>query len=260
MHGVSESNRQRLSVAIITLNEEANLARTLQSITFADEIVVLDAGSTDRTTAIAAEYGAHFFVEQWKGFGAQKNAALEKCSHGWILSLDADEVVSPELADSIRKLLEGTPRHAAYFVSRRNLFLGRWMKHGGYYPDRKLRLIRRGSARFEERAVHETLQFTGSTGVLAGDLIHHAYPTLAGYIEHMNRYSTLAAEQSGKKKSILSLVQFVTGVLLNPFATFIYNYIIRLGLLDGREGLLQHLYHSVYVSWKYAKIGEAGRK
>lgn len=260
MDGASESNRPRLSVAIITLNEEANLARTLASLTFADEVIILDAGSTDRTAAIAAEHGAHFFVEQWKGFGAQKNAALGKCTGEWVLSLDADEEVSPQLSASIRTTLDGKLAHAAYFVARRNLFLGRWMKHGGYYPDRKLRLIRRNSAAFEERAVHETLRFTGSTGTLEGDLIHHAYPTLELYLEHMERYSTLAAMQYLKKNSTASFPKFLNGVVLNPLATFFYNYILRLGLLDGREGLLQHIYHSVYVSWKYAKAWEAGRK
>jgi glycosyltransferase involved in cell wall biosynthesis len=259
MSGVSESsNRPRLSVAIITLNEEANLARTLASVTFADQIVILDSGSTDRTAAIAAEHNASFFTEPWRGFGAQKNAALKKCNGDWILSLDADEVVSPELTQSIRKLLGTSTDHAAYFIARRNLFLGRWMKHGGYYPDRKLRLLRRDAAFFEERAVHETLQFSGNTGTLAGDLIHHAYPSLQVYIEHMDRYSTLAiAKQLNQRSSILS---FLNGVVLNPLATFFYNYIVRLGIRDGREGLLQHLYHSVYVSWKYAKAWEAGRQ
>lgn len=260
MDGASGSSRPRLSVAIITLNEEANLARTLQSLTFADEVIILDAASTDRTAAIAAEHKARFFTGPWKGFGTQKNAALDKCTGEWVLSLDADEVVTPELAASIQKLLDGEPAHAAWFVSRRNLFLGRWMKHGGYYPDRKLRLLRNGSARFEERAVHETLQFTGSTGNLEGDLVHYAYPTLRLYIEHMDRYSTLAAQQFEKRSTSLSAFNFLSGVLLNPVATFFYNYIVRLGVFDGREGLLQHLYHSVYVSWKYAKAWEAGRK
>ena len=260
MDGASGSNQPRLSVAIITLNEEANLGRTLQSLTFADEVVILDAGSTDRTTAIAAEYNARIFIQPWKGFAGQKNAALDKCTGDWILSLDADEVVTPELAQSIIKLLQGTPAHAAYFVGRRNLFLGRWLKHGGYYPDRKLRLLRNGSARFEGRAVHETLQFTGSTGTLAGDLLHYAYPTLQLYIEHMNRYSSLAAAQYAGTAPQLSSLEFLNGVVLNPVATFVYNYIVRLGMLDGREGLLQHLYHSAYVSWKYAKAWEAGRK
>ncbi len=254
------SKRPRLSVAMITLNEEANLARTLRSVDFADEIIILDAGSTDLTANIAADFNAQFFHEPWKGFAAQKNAALAKCTGDWILSLDADEEVTAELRAAIEALLAGTPSHAAYFVARRNLFLGRWMKHGGYYPDRKLRMLRNGSAAFAERAVHETLAFTGSTGILGGDLVHHAYPDLQLYLEHMDRYSSLAAEQYLKTHPQTSLLAFLNGVAINPVVTFAYNYGLRLGLLDGREGLLQHLYHSVYVSWKYAKAWERSRR
>jgi glycosyltransferase involved in cell wall biosynthesis len=249
-----------LSIAIITNNEEANLARTLASARWADEIVIVDSGSTDDTAVIARECGAKFFVEEWKGFGAQKNSAIAKCSGDWVLALDADEELSPGLAEEIRTLLAGQPQHDAYFLPRRNFFLGRWMRHGGYYPDPKLRLFRRGSAQFEERAVHETIRPTGSTGRLRSDLLHHAYPTLDAYIEHMNRYSALgAAHAMARGKSSRSLLAFFWNVLVVPIATFKYNYFLRLGFLDGREGFLQHLYHSVYVSWKYAKAWEHAR-
>jgi glycosyltransferase involved in cell wall biosynthesis len=243
-----------LSVAIITKNEEANLARTLASIRWAGEIVIVDSGSTDRTPEIAREFGAKFFVEDWKGFGAQKNSAIAKCSGDWVLSLDADEEVSTELAEEIRRMLQGQPEHQAWFLSRRNFFLGRWIRHGGYYPDPKLRLFRRGSAQFEERAVHETIRLTVPAGQLRGDLIHHAYPTLDAYIEHMNRYSALGATQAvARGKTSRSIFAFLWNVVVVPIATFKYNYFLRLGFLDGREGLLLHLYHSAYVSWKYAK-------
>jgi glycosyltransferase involved in cell wall biosynthesis len=246
-----------LSVAIITKNEEANLARTLASIRWAGEIVIVDGGSTDRTPEIAREFGAKFFVEDWKGFGAQKNSAIAKCSGDWVLSLDADEEVSTELAEEIRRMLQGQPKHQAWFLSRRNFFLGRWIRHGGYYPDPKLRLFRRGSAQFEERAVHETIRLTVPAGQLRGDLIHHAYPTLDAYIEHMNRYSALGATQAvARGKTSRSIFAFLWNVVVVPIATFKYNYFLRLGFLDGREGLLLHLYHSAYVSWKYAKAWE----
>lgn len=254
------ARKSTLSVAIITLNEEANLERTLKSISFADEIVIVDAGSSDRTAEIASAHNVQFFNASWHGFGAQKNLALSKCTGDWLLSLDADEEVSLELADGIRSLLDSTPSRAAYFVSRRNLFLGRWMRRGGYYPDRKLRLIRRGSALFEERAVHETIKFTGSIGTLPGDLLHHAYPTLHTYLEHMDRYSSLGAQVYLKKHPRMRSFSFLNGTLLNPLTTFIYNYIFRLGFLDGREGLLLHLYHSCYVSWKYAKAWEMSKQ
>jgi len=250
-----------LSVAIITKNEEANLARTLASVRWADEIVIVDCGSTDRTSEIAREFGAKFFVEDWKGFGAQKNSAIAKCSGDWLLSLDADEEVSTELTKEIHALLIGHPAHDAYFLPRRNFFLGRWMRHGGYYPDPKLRLFLRGAAQFEVRAVHETIQHEGPVGHLHGDLLHHAYPTLDSYIEHMNRYSALGATQAvARGKTSRSIFAFLWNVFVIPIATFKYNYFLRLGFLDGGEGLLLHLYHSVYVSWKYAKAWELTRK
>ena len=249
-----------LSVAIITRNEEANLSRTLASVRWAHEIVVVDSGSSDATVSIARNFGAKVICEEWHGFGKQKNLAIEHCTGEWILSLDADEEVGEALAQELTQLLEEAPEVDAYFVPRRNFFLGRWMKHGGYYPDPKLRLIRKGVARFEERSVHETLQYSGATHTLHGDLFHHAYPTLDDYIEHMNRYSTLGAEQAASKnKTSRSWSSFMWNVLLNPAATFFYNYILRLGFLDGREGLLQHLYHSVYVSWKYAKAWQSNK-
>ena len=249
-----------LSVALITKNEEANLRRTLASVRWANEIVIVDNGSIDGTEAVAREAGARFSVEGWKGFGAQKNSAIAKCSGDWILALDADEEVSPELASEIQTLLAGMPDHDGYYVARRNLFLGRWIQHGGYYPDPKLRLFRRGAAQFEERSVHETMQCSGTTGRLRHDLLHHAYPTLSDYIEHMNRYSSLGGEQAlAKGKSSRGILIFLWNVVVNPIATFKYNYILRGGFLDGREGLLLHLYHSAYVSWKYAKAWERGR-
>jgi glycosyltransferase involved in cell wall biosynthesis len=248
-----------LSVAIITKNEEANLPRTLESVRWANEIVVVDSGSTDGTIEIAWRFGVKLIQEEWHGFAKQKNLAIKHCTNEWVLSLDADEEVSEALAQELTQLLEEKPEADAYLVPRRNLFLGRWIRHGGYYPDPKLRLFRKGAAWFEERTVHETLQYSGPTQTLQGDLIHHAYPTLENYIEHMNRYSSLGAEQAAaKNKTSQGWPAFLWNVLLNPAATFFYNYVLRLGFLDGREGLLLHLYHSAYVSWKYAKAWQAG--
>jgi glycosyltransferase involved in cell wall biosynthesis len=253
--------RKTLSVAIITRNEEANLERTLGSVAWADEIVVVDSGSSDRTEEIARSFRSRFFVEKWKGFAAQKNSALEKCTGDWVLSLDADEALSDELAKEIWELLEGDPPFDGYALPRRNLFLGRWMRFGGFYPDPKLRLFRRGAAEFEARPVHEKVHFVGQSGRLTGDMVHDAYPTLVDYIAHMDRYSSLGAEQAvSTGKAGRPLAAFVVNVWLNPLATFVYNYFFRLGFLDGREGLLLHLYHSVYVSWKYAKAWERTRR
>ena len=255
---------QTLSVAIITKNEEANLARTLASVRFADQIVVLDSGSTDRTIEIAHAANAAVYEEPWAGFAAAKNSTIAKCTGTWVLSLDADEELTPELQTEIHALLSSDPPADAYFIRRRNLFLGRWIKRGGFYPDPKLRLFRRASAsvttppRFQNRPVHETIAFDGSTSTLDHDLLHHAYPTLENYIEHMDRYSTLGSEllvASGKVSR--SWLAFVCNVVLVPKLTFLWNYVFRLGFLDGREGLLLHLYQAAYTSWKYAKAWQA---
>jgi glycosyltransferase involved in cell wall biosynthesis len=283
-----------LSVVIITYNEQANLPRTLESVKplVADgkgEIIVVDSGSTDRTVEITKSFGAKVFVEGWKGYAAQKNSAIDKATGDWILSLDADEEVSTELASEVNDLLSlpadkmlhklSPGAHDAWIthsddftvvyddqregllagakIPRKNLFLDRWIRHGGFYPDQKLRLFKRGSAAFESRKVHEDLCTDGYTVELYGALLHHSYPTLSDYIDHMNRYSSLGAEMAvAKGPRGFSLFNIV----LRPAATFIYNYFFRLGFLDGREGLLLHLYHATYVSWKYAKAWELGKE
>ena len=254
-----------LSIVIITQNEEANIGRTLASVQplVADgkgEIVVVDSGSTDRTVEIARSHSAKVFIEEWQGFAAQKNSAIDRAAGDWILSLDADEEVEPELAREIVALLftgKTAPVASGFWIRRKNEFLGRWIKHGGFWPDPKMRLFRRGSAKFEDRAVHEDARLAeGKSGELSGALLHHSYPTLSDYLDHMNRYSALGAEMVAAR----SPVRFSAfNIVLRPAATFIYNYFLRLGFLDGREGLLLHLYHSVYVSWKYAKAWELAR-
>ncbi|HME35946.1 MAG TPA: glycosyltransferase family 2 protein [Candidatus Sulfotelmatobacter sp.] len=264
-----------LSVVIITFNEEANIGRTLASVqplvaNGKGEIIVVDSGSTDRTVEIAKSFGAKVFVEEWKGFAAQKNSAIDKATGDWILSLDADEELGDVAREFVLLVLSGShdvlSHSAGFWLSRRNYFLGRWMRHGGFYPDAKLRMFRRGSGHFEDRSVHEDVKLEPGQQAydarhydLGGrcDLIHHSYPTLSDYIEHMNRYSSLGAEMVVAKGKVgFSVINIV----LRPLFTFIYNYFFRLGFLDGREGLLLHLYHAVYVSWKYAKAWELSRQ
>jgi len=265
-----------LSVAIITYNEETNIARTLRSvIDVADEIVIVDSGSTDLTMEIAQEFGPKIkiFAEAWKGFAAQKNSAIEKCGGQWVLSLDADEELSDGLRSEIAQLIlqehvtvvpDDTPGIGepctVFSMARRNMFLGRWMRHGGFWPDRKIRLFQRGAAQFEERPVHESIHVSGPVGELQSPLHQHSYPTLVGYIEHMNRYSSLGAETAlARGVTSRNWFAFIFNVIVRPKFTFLYNYVLRGGFLDGREGLLQHLYHAVYVSWKYSKAWEMGR-
>ncbi len=275
-----------LSVVIITYNEEVNIGRALESVMplvcqGKGEIIVVDSGSTDRTVEIAKSLGAKVYVEEWKGYAGQKNSAIDKATGEYILSLDADEEVSSELADEIERTVRAQPAiykvaqktpdgHLAplsvngFWISRSNYFLRRRIKHGGFWPDRKLRLFRRGTARFKETLVHETLELQPSLGAgitatprrLRGALIHHSYPTLSDYIDHMNRYSSLGAAMVVAKGKVRFSVR---NIVLRPMATFIYNYFFRLGFLDGREGLLLHLHHAVYVCWKYAKAWELSR-
>lgn len=256
----------QLSVVIITFNEEANIGRTLASVQplVADcrgEIIVVDSGSTDRTIEIAKSFGARVFIEEWKGFAAQKNSAIDKATGEWILSLDADEEVSDGLKLEIEEICRGPAKDGfgsedGYWIKRNNFFLGSPQRHGGFWPDPKLRMFRRGMGSVEDRSVHETFVVRGRLGRLYYPLNHHSYPTLSDYIEHMNRYSSLGAEMVVAKGT----VRFsFANIVLRPMFTFIYNYFFRLGFLDGREGLLLHLYHAVYVSWKYAKAWELSR-
>jgi glycosyltransferase involved in cell wall biosynthesis len=260
--------RSTLSVAIITLNEADNLPRTLASVRFADEIVVVDSGSTDRTVEIASSFGAKVFSETWKGFALQKNFAIDQCVGTWVLSLDADEELTNELQAEIRAMLDAdsqiAPQVDGYRLRLRHVFLGRWMRYGGYYPDLKLRLFRRvtssGAAHFTDRPVHESVTVTGRVETMKKDFLHHGYPNLDIYLEHMNRYSALGGRIAAEKGKISrSWPAFVWNVALVPKLTFVWNYIFRLGFLDGREGLLLHLYHSAYISWKYAKAWQIGR-
>ena len=249
-----------LSVVIITFNEQANLPRTLESVKWADEIIVVDSQSTDRTVEIASAFGAKVFVEPWKGFAAQKNSAINKATCEWVLSIDADEVVPSDLRLEIQKALAESNDAASpdgYWMPRMNYILGRWMRHGGYWPDHKLRLFRRGKGHLPDRAVHETIHVDGKLGFLREPLFHEPYPDLETYIEHMDRYSSLGATMAVEKgQGSFS----VMNIAIRPAWTFFYNYVVRLGFLDGREGLLLHLYHSVYVSWKYAKAWEMEKK
>ena len=256
------SNRHPLSVAIVACNESENIGRTLASISWADEIVLLDSGSTDGTLDIAREYNAVIFHEPWRGYGPGVNSALDHCTQPWILNLDADEVVTPELAAEIKILLASEPAFSGYTVPRLNLIFGRWMRHGGLYPDRKLRLFRKGFARCEEDTEpHATPKPNGPTGQLHGDMLHYQYPTLPLYKEHMRRYANASVPlmlRRGKTSS--NPIAYFTNTVLNPIFTFLYNYIVRLGFLDGREGLQFHFHHSIYVRWKYLAAHAAANK
>jgi glycosyltransferase involved in cell wall biosynthesis len=266
------STRQRLAVAIVACNEAENLRLTLASVSPAngitvDEIVLVDSGSTDGTLDIAREHGAIIFHEAWRGYGPGVNSALDHCTQPpgtetWILNLDADESLTPALAVEIETLLASPPEKDGYTIPRLNLIFGRWMRHGGLYPDRKLRLFRKGFARLEEDTEpHATPKPTGPTGQLHGDILHYQYPTLPLYKEHMRRYANASVPlmlRRGKVRN--NPVAYFINTVLNPLFTFLYNYIFRLGFLDRREGLQFHIHHSIYVRWKYLAAHAALRK
>src|SRR5579875_1041217 len=261
MQASQTATRPTLSVAMIARNEEKNLPRTLESVRWADEIVIVDSGSVDRTPEIAKSFEArHFFNRDFKGHPEQKTIAIDKCTSDWILLLDADEVVSSELAKEIQETITN-PKYDAYWIPRLNLFMDRWIRHGGFYPDHKLRLWRRGTARMETGVgPHGTPQYAGPKGTLKHDLIHYAYPDFAHYLSHMNDYSSENVAVLVERGKASSLPGFLRLALLNPMATFIKNYFFRLGFLDGVAGLIYHINHSVYVHWKYVKAWEAGKR
>lgn len=245
----------RLSVVIITRNEEANLSRCLEAIKFADEIVVVDSGSVDKTIEIARQFGAAVHEIEWHGFSAAKREGVARAGGDWILSVDADEVVPPQLADEIRAVIEKPEGRVGYYLPRRTRFLGRWIYHCGWYPDPVLRLFRKAEGNFDESRVHEKVVVKGPTGTLEHDLLHFSYPTLQVYFEKLDRYTTLAAEEAGQNGRGAGAYD----IIVRPFACFVKHYFIRRGFLDGLEGLMISVLSACYVMTKYAKIRELTR-
>lgn len=242
---------------MIARNEEANLPRTLEALRWADEIVIVDSGSTDRTPEIAASFGArHSFNRDFRGHAEQKNIAINLCLSDWILLLDADEVVPPALAAEIEAVLRN-PQHEAFWIPRLSIFLTRWMRHGGLFPDLKLRLFRRGVTLVEEGVgPHGTPKFSAHKGRLQHPLQHFGYPDFRMYLDHMNEYSTDIVPPLALKLRTASAPSILLRAFLNPLFGFLRNYLLKLGFLDGTCGLIFHLNHAVYVHWKYIKLWE----
>lgn len=244
-----------LSVAIITKNEEERLPDCLASVAFADEVVVVDSGSEDKTPAIAAQFGARFFDEPWQGFGRQKQLAIDRCSHEWVLVLDADERVTPEAYDEIKGVVSAPGPYVAYSLPRKNYFCGRWLKHAGWWPDRVVRLFKKKRARMADRLVHEALEVDGPVGQLKAPLTHYANRDLEQTLAKVNSYSSAGAAELFKKGSRASLLK----AILRAKWAFWNNYMFRLGFLDGGEGFIQAVTDAINVFFKYAKLRELGR-
>jgi len=241
-----------LTVLVITKNEASNISDCLRSVEWADNIVVVDAMSTDETTEIARQYTENIFLHEWLGFGEAKNFGLAHCINEWVLWLDADERVTPELAKEIQAVMAANNTTAAYEIARRAYFLGKWIRHCGWYPGYVTRLFRKSQARFSETPVHEKLIVEGKTKRLQNDLLHFTDNDLEHYFQKFNAYTSLAAEeiaQHGRRAG------FVDMVIRPPF-TFFRMYILKCGFLDGFHGLLLCTLSAFYVFVKYAKVWE----
>ena len=247
-----------LSVVLITQNAAAQLPECLASVAFADEVVVVDSGSTDGTAEVAARYGARVVLKEWLGFGRQKQFAVGQASHDWVLCLDADERVSPELAASLVRALQ-SPATLVYRMARCNRFLGRWLRHGEGYPDWSLRLFDRRHARWSDDEVHEKVLYAVAPGTplgtLAGDLLHESGEDLGRYLEKQNRYTALAAQELYRRGQRAGLAE----IALSPLLRFIKFYLLRLGFLDGMPGLVHISIGCMNSFMKYAKLMELQR-
>jgi glycosyltransferase involved in cell wall biosynthesis len=245
----------KLSVTIITRNEAANIAAALQSAAWADELVVVDSESTDDTVTIAREHTDRVVVRPWPGYADQKNFAASLAAHDWILSLDADERITPALADEIRKTLLREPDAGGFRIPRVTWHLGRWIRTTDWYPDHQLRLYNRRRARWTGRYVHEGVEVDGAIGILANDLQHFPFSGIADHLETIDRYSTHAARQmheAGRRAGVLAM-------LGHPPLAFLRNYLARGGVRDGVPGLIVSLLNAGYVFLKFAKLWELQR-
>jgi glycosyltransferase involved in cell wall biosynthesis len=241
-----------LTVTIITLNEAHHIAAAIDSAAWADEILVVDSGSTDDTVAIAAGKGVRVMHRTWPGYVDQKNYAASVASHDWIFSLDADERITPALADEIRQLVASNPAERAFRVPRVTFHLGRWVRTTDFYPDYQTRLYDRRTARWQGKYVHESVVADGACGQLKHELQHYSYRDLSDHLERINHYSTLAARQmyeSGRRASAVDL-------LAHPPAAFLRNYVLRGGFTDGMPGLTISLVNAYSVLLKFAKLWE----
>lgn len=239
----------KITATIITYNEERNIARAIESLRCCDEIVVVDSGSSDRTAEIAESLGARVVTCEWGGYARQKNYAAECATHDWILSIDADEALSEALEGEIWQIRKSGPEFDAYTMPRMAQYLGRWILHSGWYPDRKVRLYHRRKARWVGEYVHESVVVEGSVGHLESDLLHFTCDSLSQHLKTMDRYTTLAAEQLVSQGCRVGYRH----LLLDPMWTFFRTYLIRRGFLDGPEGLSIAWMAAVYNFVKYAK-------
>jgi len=243
----------KISVVIITLNEEKNLSRCLESVKrIADEIIILDSFSTDRTIQIAQEYNTTIFQEKFLGYGAQKNLATEKASNNWVVSLDADEALSIELEKSILEV-KHNPTYSIYELARLNNYCGKWIRHCGWYPDKKIRLYDRTKGSWRGEKIHESWEPTNKNekvGKLKGDLLHYSYYTISDHIRQIEKFTEMSALESVSQGKTCSILK----IWIVPIWIFLLNYFLRLGFLDGEKGYLVCKFSAHAAFIKYSKI------
>lgn len=239
----------KITATIIAFDEERNIARAIESLRCCDEILVVDSGSTDRTVELAQNLGARVIEANWRGYSQQKNWAAEQAQHDWVLSLDADEALSEALEAEIWNLKKSGPQYDGYSMPRLARYMGRWILHSGWYPDRKLRLYDRRKARWVGDFVHERVTVDGHVGELESNILHFTCESLSEHIKTMERYTTLAAQEIAGRKIPVP----VWKVLLDPPWTFFKTFVLQLGFLDGREGLNIAYMAAFYTFLKYAK-------
>src|SRR6204780_4913453 len=239
----------KISAAIITYNEERNIPRSLESLRCCDEVVVVDSGSTDRTVELATKLGARVIDSNWRGYAGQKNYASSQCEHDWVLSLDADEALSEALEGEIWQIKKYGPKFDAYTMPRLAQYLGRWILHSGWYPDRKVRLYHREKAKWVGDFVHESVQVRGRVGHFESNLLHFTCDSLSEHLRTMDRYTTLAAEELVFRKTSLGWRHLI----VDPTWTFLKTYFVQAGFLDGVEGLTIAYMAALYTFLKYAK-------
>jgi glycosyltransferase involved in cell wall biosynthesis len=245
----------RLSVTVIALNQEAHIGECLASVSFADDIVVVDTGSTDRTVELARTYTDRVLQADWQGFGRTKNYALDQARGDWVFSLDTDERVPPALQEEILAVVASDGLLNGYRVPRKNYFCGRWIRHLGWYPDYTLRLFRRGRGRFRDREVHEEVVVDGPVGTLKTPLEHYSYQSVSEYVTRMDRYARLAAQELAKA----GRRPFPGELFVRPFFSFLHLYFIKRGFLEGTPGYTLAVLMSMYKFLKYYYLRELSR-
>ena len=251
---MDKTAKVRLSVAIITKNEELRLPDCLKSVEFADEVVVVDSGSTDRTVEIARDFGCRVFVEEWKGDGRQKDSAVNKCSHDWVLVLDADERLSEEARRDVVRVIAAQDSADAYSLPRKCYFHGKWIKHGGWWPDRVVRLFRKSKGCYLG-ITHGNWSSTGTTRQLDSCIDHYSFVDYEDMLKRLNSYSSFRAQELFDEQAGASF----TGAVLHGFSMFFKSYFLKLAILDGLDGLVIASTKAGGSFFKYAKMVERQR-